>query len=226
MNHNLAVTSQACEKYLLGELPPEVRDAYEEHYFSCPECAAQLRNAVELLGASRQILAERAVGASRPNYVHAPSGWLTWLRPTVAVPLFAALLLLVGYQNFVTIPRWKQAAAPSILPMHSLITGNSRGDESLIFPVLPDQSFGLYVDVPYDPAYSTYVLRLESPSGTSSSLRSLTSEEAQRTQIVTINPGRQAGKYVIVVSGLPVARADTSAAKELARLQFTIEFGH
>src|SRR5271165_1116124 len=116
MDHEMAVKSQACEKYLLGELSPELRDAYEEHYFACAECAMQLRTAAELVGAGREILAQAPI-STRPPAVPAPAGWFGWLRPAFAVPVFAALLLLIGYQNFVTIPHWKQATESRVLPM-------------------------------------------------------------------------------------------------------------
>jgi Putative zinc-finger len=221
MDHNQAVQSQACEKYLLGELSPELRDAYEEHYFSCSECAVQLRSAAEFFAASRQVLAEAPVPAR--DLGRLPRGWFAWLRPAFLAPAFVALLMLIGYQNLVTIPAYKQAASPRVLPMYSLIAANTRGDEGLVFSVSRNQPIGLYVDVPADSAYSGYVLRLETPSGSSTPLRSLTSDEAQKTQVVTVNPGSQAGKYTIVVSGLTNASAEVSSAKELARLQFTIE---
>ncbi len=223
MDHELAVKSQACEKYLLGELAPELRDAYEEHYFSCGECAAQLRNAADLVRASREILA--AVPSVRPksDYVRLPRGWFPWLQPVIAIPTFAALLLLVGYQNFVTIPHWKQAAEPRVLRMFSLIAANTRGEGDLVFAAAANEPFGVYVDVPADPAYSSYLLRLEDAKGGSTLLRSLSAQEAQKTQVVTVNPGKQAGKFTIVVSGLRAAGADASTAKELARLQFTVE---
>jgi len=226
MDHNEALQSQACEKYLLGELSSAERDAFEDHYFSCAECAAQLRSAAEFLSASREILAaapERASEATlKPDYVRPPRGWFPWLNPLVAGPAFAALLLFIAYQNFVTIPRYKQSASPRVLPMHSLITANTLGDDQLTFTVLPDQLFGVYVDAPYDPGYSTYLLTLLSPSGTTTPLRSLNAAEAQKTQIIAINPGRQAGKYAIVVSGLASPSADPSSARELARLQFSV----
>jgi hypothetical protein len=226
MDHNEALQSQACEKYLLGELSPAERDAFEEHYFSCSECAIQLRSAADFLAASREILAGAPELASeaalKPDYRRPPHGWFSWLNPLLAGPAFAALLLLVAYQNFVTIPRYKQSASPRVLPMHSLITANTLGDDKLTFTVLPDQLFGVYVDAPYDPAYSTYLLTLLSPSGTATPLRSLNTAEAQKTQIIAINPGRQAGKYTIVVSGLASPSADPSSARELARLQFSV----
>ena len=221
MDHNEALQSQACEKYLLGELSPALRDAYEEHYFSCSECALHLRSAAEFLSATREIFASTPAASSAQSPIRT-SGWFAWLKPAFALPAFAVLLLFIGYQNFVTIPQYKQAAAPRVLPMHSLITANTLGDESLNFSVISDQPFGLYVDVPYEPAYSAYILTLQSPSGASTPLRSINAAEAQKTQIISVNPGRQAGKYTIVVSGLPSPSAAPSSAKELARLQFTV----
>jgi hypothetical protein len=224
MDHNLAVESQACEKYLLGELSSELRDAYEEHYFSCSDCATQLRSAADLVGASQQILAQASAAVATPDRVRLPRGWFPWFRPVLAVPVLAALLLFIGYQDFVTIPNLKQSAAPRVLEMFSLISANTRGDEGLLFTVTPEEPFGLYVDVPTDSAYSSYVLRLEDPSGTSSLLRSLTAEEAQKTQVVTVNPGKRAGKYTIVVSGLANSGASAASGKELAHLQFAVQF--
>lgn len=224
MDHSQALQSQACEKYLLGELAPAERDAYEAHYFSCPECAMQLRAAADFLAASREIFAAAPDLRPSPDPIRNGFGWMTWFKPAYAIPAFAILLLVIGYQNFVTIPDYRRAVDPQVLPMHSLITANTLGVESLNFVVSPGQPFGLYVDAPYDPVYSTYRLTLVAPSGSTTSLRSLSAAEAQKTQIITINPGRQAGRYTIVVSGLAAPNADLSSAKELARLQFTVAF--
>lgn len=223
MDHDLAMKSQACEKYLLGDLSPDLRDAYEEHYFGCAACAAQLKSAAEFMAAGRGILAAAPAAVPQADYVRVPRGWMPRMNPLVAIPAFAVLLLVIGYQNFVTIPHWKQAAEPRVLRMFSLISANTRGEGGLLFSVAPDEPFGVYVDVPVDPAYSNYLLRLEDPAGASTLLRSLTAQEAQKTQVVTVDPGRKSGKFAVVVSGLTSPAADASTAKELARLQFTIE---
>ena len=223
MDHDLAVKSQACEKYLLGELSPELRDAYEEHYFGCAECAAQLQAAAEFMAAGRGILAAVSAAAPQADYVRVPRGWMPWMNPLVAIAAFAVLLLVIGYQNVVTIPHWKQAAEPRVLRMFSLVSANSRGEEGLVFSVAADEPFGVYVDVPVDPAYANYLLRLEDPAGGSTLLRSLTAQEAQKTQVVTVDPDKKSGKFTIVVSGLTSPGADASTAKELARLRFTVE---
>lgn len=221
MDHNEALQSRACEKYLLGELSPVQREAYEEHYFSCAECAAQLRSAAEFFSASREIFA--ASPAPGGNLAPVRTGWFAWFKPAFTLPAFALLLLVVGYQNFVTIPHYKQVTSPRVLPMHSLISGNSRGGEVLNLASAPNQPLGLYVDVPTDPAHSTYLFRLEDPAGRSSLLRSVSAEEAQKTQVIVVNPGTTAGKYTIVISGAAGATGNPSSAEEITRLQFVIE---
>jgi hypothetical protein len=224
MEHHEALESRACEKYLLGELAPAEREAFEEHYFSCSECADQLRCAVEFLSSSREIFAASQATPPVADYIRPPGGWFPWMNPFVSGPVFAALLLFLAYQNLVTIPKYKEAASSRVLPMHSLITANTLGESALTFAVTPERPFGTYVDLPYDPAFSLYRLVLQSPSGQTTPLRSLNSAEAQKTQVITINPGKQAGEYTIVVYGLATPDAEPSSAKELARLQFTVAF--
>ena len=42
MNHEEAMKAQTTERYLLGDLPENERDAFEEHYFECAICADEV----------------------------------------------------------------------------------------------------------------------------------------------------------------------------------------
>ena len=225
MDHDLAVKSQACEKYLLGELSPDLRDAYEEHYFSCAECATQLRMVAELVGAGQQIFAQTSAPAvaAGARIVQESGGWLRWLRPAIAIPVLATLLLVVGYQNLVLIPQLKESRAPRVLPMFSLISANTRGETVPAFTTQPNQPVGLYVDVPADAAYSTYEIALVDPWGKTTALRSLSHAEAQKTQVVVVNPGKISGKYTLIISGQTNSQPASSPA-ELARILFRVDF--
>jgi hypothetical protein len=226
MDHDLAVKSQACEKYLLGELSPELRGAYEEHYFSCAECATELRITAEVISAGQQIFAETPAPVVLERAVPELGSWSRWLRPAFAIPALAGLLLVVGYQNLVIIPRLKESQPPRLLPMFSLIATNTRGERTPEFVARPDELIGLYVDVPADPAYSAYDIRLQDPTGKTTPVRSISYAEAQKTQVVIVNPDTRPGNYVLVISGRAASGEATAAAKELARLQFEIEFAH
>ena len=59
-------------------------------------------------------------------------GLFGWLRPAIAAPVLAALLLVVCYQSFVTIPKLQPGAAAPTTLQHadfvSLIGANSRSE--------------------------------------------------------------------------------------------------
>src|SRR5215472_1205296 len=129
MDHKQAKELQLAEKYVLGELPPVQRDEYEDHYIDCPECAQDVYAAAAFIDTAREVFRQEASGEATGR---AGGGWLTaWLRPAVAGPVFAALLLAVGYQSLVSVPHWKnaamQASAPRVLPIYSLIAANAKG---------------------------------------------------------------------------------------------------
>ncbi len=48
MEHKTAIKTLAAERYLLGEMPDEERDEFEAHYFTCTECAEEVRHAAAL----------------------------------------------------------------------------------------------------------------------------------------------------------------------------------
>jgi hypothetical protein len=223
MDHAFAVKFEACEKYILGELSPELRDAFEEHYFSCAECAAQVMAATQLAGASREILAGESRTPERAEAGPSGVGWWGWFRPAIAVPAFVVLLLFAGYQNFVTIPALKNSGEAKILPMYSLVSSNTRGEEGTVFHAGQGESFGVYVDIPYQDGYGTYSMQLIEPEGRQVPLRSVSGEEAKKTQVVILGAGQKPGKYVIVISGRTNAGTAPAAEKELARIQFAVE---
>ena len=64
MNHSEAVQMMATERYLLGELSPELREAFEEHYFDCQECALDLRTEAAFVDAAKAQLPNMATSRS------------------------------------------------------------------------------------------------------------------------------------------------------------------
>src|SRR5690348_17681523 len=110
MDHNEAIRLQSAVKYVLGELSQAQRDEYEEHYFDCAECAVDIKALATFADNAREILRQEKANQLAKESVPARGGWLRWLQPVVAVPAFAALLLIIAYQNIVTIPRAQEEA--------------------------------------------------------------------------------------------------------------------
>src|ERR1041385_2643668 len=117
MDHNEAVRLHAAVKYVLGELPAAERDSFEEHYFDCAECALDMQAAAVFAENARNLLRQEARAADVRGAAPAGSGWFAWLKPIVAVPAFAVLLLFVAYQNVVTIPQAREGASARSTPI-------------------------------------------------------------------------------------------------------------
>ncbi len=103
MDHETSIKSHAAEKYLLGELSPNEREAFEQHYFDCSECAESVRLGFQFGENARAEFAEQARKAEWEQPVKSRS-WLDWFRPVFLVPATAVLTLALVYQNAVQIP--------------------------------------------------------------------------------------------------------------------------
>ena len=138
MTHQQAVSTLAPERYLLDEMTGPERETFEEHFFSCAECAEDARHAAALQRGVRSGLA-RAEGASavvgeRARILPigpAGAGW----RSSVALPWAAAALLAVGlgYQTAAG-PLLSRHQAESLPLTPSTLRPASRGQEAVVSP--------------------------------------------------------------------------------------------
>ncbi len=135
MDHIEAVKTLASERYLLGEMSAAERDAFEDHFFSCRECAHDVRTgALMRKGAQAGLLgASIAQPAAQSNvsvfHTRRPR------RFTVAVPwaAAAALALVTAYQSLFVVPALRQQLGPQALePV--ILRPETRGTETVIRP--------------------------------------------------------------------------------------------
>lgn len=204
MDHSESIRLMAAEKYLLGELTPELREQFEEHFFDCQECALDVRAGAALVAHSKVVLSESV--AVSPVSVRVPVGaklgWFAWLRPAWIVPVLAALLVVLGYQNLVTYPQLKQAAtSPQILPWAS-INVSTRGTSTIQITPRARQGFHLLLNIPPDSGYTSYTFNLSSPSGRlewSRTIPAASSDEARSIYVPGAN--QEQGIYKLAVRG-------------------------
>ncbi len=57
----------AVEKYLLDEFSPEEKDAFEEHFFSCDECAREVKLGAAFMAHAKESLKGVPVVAPVPR---------------------------------------------------------------------------------------------------------------------------------------------------------------
>ncbi len=225
MDHDEAVRLQAAVRYVLGELSPAQRDEYEEHYFDCAECALDLKAAVTFVDASRVVFRQEAERAAEKNVVPARGLW-GWFRPIIAVPAFAALLLLIGYQNTVTIPRAKEEAnrggGQLFTSSFSLQMANTRGGEEVKIQVHSDETFAIDFDFTPSRTFESYLCQLQDESGRSVLRVSLPGSSANKEAHLVVPGGLvRPGKYTLVFFGASEAKGQPPR-DEVLRLDFAI----
>jgi hypothetical protein len=234
MDHNEAVRLHAAEKYLLGELPKEKHAEYEEHYFDCSVCADEIKATAAFMEGARQVVREEVpeVAGARTVVPAAPAagGWFAWLRPAFAVPVFAALLAFIGYQNAITIPGLQQALVrvpvAEVVKSFSLVSSAERGEGTSV----PSIRVGRYEDwqLDVDPpgnSESGYVFQIQNEAGKVLASFNVSAELARNTVPVKIRGGSlQAGNYTLVIfrGQTPSALGDNRTAA--AKKSFVVEF--
>jgi hypothetical protein len=226
MNHNEAVEQMAAEQYLLDELTPDLRDAFEAHVFECQECALDLRAGKAFLDEAKAQLPELTRDLkwkARPRDER--RDWFAWLRPAFAAPVMAALLIVVGYQNFVTIPGMRSAASqPQLLPWASVHVG-TRSPTPV--PVAADSKSGvtMLVDLPQLGTYPTYVVELFDSNGKSVWKGTIASPGESGNGAVSLvirRQGLRQGAYTLVVSGV----LPSGQMAEVGRRAVEVSFGN
>jgi len=237
MDHNEAVRLQAVEKYLLGKLPKEQHAEYEEHYFDCSACAEEIKATVAFMESARQVVREEAmepVGAKRlAPAAPTTGGWFAWLRPAFAVPVLAALLLFIGYQNGVTIPRLKDSSSSQmgqIISSSFQLRGSARGgnesdDAANKVRVRSGESFALNFDFTPTGTFSEYVWQLRNKAGRAVKSGHISGDK--KYQAVSLNMAggvESAGKYNLLFFGSADGAGQTANESVTQRLTFTVEF--
>lgn len=226
MDHKQAVDMQAAEKYVLGELPTTLRDEYEEHFFDCAECAVDVKVAAAFVDNTRDVL--RQGPGKELTKAAVAGGWFAWFRPIVAVPAFAALLLIIVYQNTFTIPQAKKEAALNasqlVTSSYSLQMANVRGGEEVKVRIHPEESFALKFDFTPSRTFDSYICELQDASGRALLQESVPGSSTNKEQELVVRGGLvKPGKYNLVFAGVPGTRNEGSR-KEVLRLGFSIEF--
>jgi len=222
----------ATEKYLLGELKGEERERFEEHFFVCAECAADVKSgALFLSGAKKQLLgaqtAPTQVAAAREP--RRTSRLEAWLRPQIVVPILAALLFVIVYQNLVLLPHMKNAGAAAIAPQplqsFSLVAANSRGGEPVKVEASANSPFGLYVDVPPGGNYSSYSLQVKDSAGKAQFSVDVPTVQAKDTvQVLIPASALAAGNYTLEIHGMPAGVTSGAAGSPIASFMFSLEY--
>jgi hypothetical protein len=233
MDHEAVVRQKMTERYLLNELDSEVRDEFEEHYFDCKDCAADVHAGALFVEQSKiELAAElKPAAVARPVMLPAPSkaGWLAGLhsifRPAIAAPVMLLLFAVIGYQNLVTYPHLEQALnAPQVLPWVSVNVG-TYGSEAPAVVTRQGQDFLVLVRIPPEGTYSSYAAELRNAAGKleGSFAIPVTAEQKaaglDQWPVQISGANRTPGSYTLSVRGVTTA----GDSKEVGQASFELQ---
>lgn len=209
MDHETAMKTEAIERYLLREMPDGERDAFEEHFFECSDCANELKAASAFLENLKTVVAEEPVVIRKPEQ----RDWFAWLRWNLAQPaLTMALLAIVGYETLYLVPQLRQAAEPHMVTS-AVLRSETRGEAALIRQS-KEEGLLLSFDLPPGIREQKYTIELASADGRKiREIPAAAPPEGDPFQL-TIPERLEAGVYTVRVLG---------GSRELARYQFKLE---
>lgn len=197
MNHEEAIRNQAAASYLLGDLSPAERDAFEEHYFDCRECGDAIRAGAAMFAGGREVVQnESSFRRFRP------------LKSALTGAAAAAVVVIATYQSAV-IPRVQSLATPPVMEVlrpTELVTGGMRGEEKppQVIRFQDNKPFVLYRDIPSDvPASPRYQVELRTTAGKVLAVRDVPADVASGSASIPISVRPlPAGRYVLAIRGV------------------------
>ncbi|MEM6793212.1 MAG: hypothetical protein AAF725_04485 [Acidobacteriota bacterium] len=241
MDHSKSAHDTDSERYLLGEMDDAERDEFEERFFTCRECAEDVKTTVAFLDNARAVLLdEGGLDAARsPSPIEQPpqtpepeiaAARILPMRRRIgsALALAAVLALAVtaGWQSFVTIPGLRRdladTAAPQAVRWEFLSVSRS------VAPTLSlsdrHRMVGFRLSRSSQSSFPEYRCDLLDAAGTVvQSALVPAPPEGEELGLVLPVAGLRPGSYVIVLSGLESPDA-LAVAPELARYCFELQF--
>jgi len=235
MEHERAVQNLAVECYLLGEMTPGEREAFEEHYFECDICAEDVRSASQfledmkgVLGTARRLSAvPMSSSEARIPRSHGSSkgwNWPAWLQPQYVAALVAVLGIVAAVETFSTIPGLKQQvreiSAPR--PVRSIVLKPQTRGTATVLAVKPGESALLTLDGLDLPPSAASRLQFVVKSNEDRDVLSFSGEYPGADEPVIISFPKidlPAGSYVLLVEITSTA----GTARELGRYPFELK---
>lgn len=225
MDHSTATRNAIAESYVLGELSDEERAEFEEHFFTCPECAEEVKTLTTFVEDAKVVLAKERSSSWLADAVRRLLQ-VSW-QPLPALPAAVAVLLLLGvtvFQSTVTVPRLRHelelAQAPQPTSWHFLTV--ARSDPPEVRVAGEQRMIGLTLSRSgYEP-HAYYRIDVQDAAG-EQVLSTVVPAPPAGDELQLLLPVSELahGAYVLVLSGLD-APDGPATAPDLVRYPFNL----
>lgn len=201
MSHEEAASMNAVEMYVLKELTQEEERRFEEHYFTCQECACG-------------VAVEQALAANAGPVTAIEPWWRRWAFP-VLTPITAALLGLVSFQG-IELSKLGQPLPNTVILAQPLVKGSAGDVKSIITP-----SVTIEVNLPPDQSPFPYYRVSYFGDGKTPVSQVLPAPEGSRLSVQLLTRSLNDGSYNLLVFGL--ASKDSKNGTQIGEYFFNIQ---
>jgi hypothetical protein len=204
MEHKKAIATLAAEKYVLNEFSEEQREEFEEHFFSCPECADDVRTLSRLKANAKVVLAEPDVSVD----ISPEKGWfrrllnslnVSWLQQNYAWGSLAAVLMVTTITGGVRVVELNRQLQPQAITSF-VLRPETRGDITAIAPQQLGPFVLLEADVPGASGELAWELRNSQTQGVVFAGTAPAPPPGASFKVLLPSGKLGAGEYVLAVS--------------------------
>jgi|SRR5215212_2107006 len=197
MDHSEAQQSHAADRYVLSDMSGGERESFEEHFFDCGVCAAEVVEGAKFAAAGRRVALES------PIVVPMPRRWTAWM------PAAAAAVLVIIAAGIV-VPR-RSSPSLELAREYSVEFDTSRGASQLAPLTIDAKNPIIYVIVPDATRFPRYEIVLRDSERRDQASMFVTAEQAT-DQIPLLPRSLPAGSYVLAIECVSVDGNHTEIA--------------
>jgi len=231
-DHTGYARDHAAERYLLGDMTETDRERYEEHFFSCADCADDVRKTARFLEDARGILVPAASPAAAPRpagvavlrpRASRPVRSLFWPLPAGAAAAAALLAVLAGYQAIhVAGLRRELSAEQQLQAIPPTFLSISRSETPIVQVAKGQRKVALKFSQSFERAFPFFRCEIRDASGRIVASAVLESPpQGEELQVLIPSDALTPGNHTVAITGLESATAVTSPL-EPAHYQFTL----
>ncbi|MBM3787538.1 MAG: hypothetical protein FJW30_24545 [Acidobacteria bacterium] len=220
LDHKTAVSNYRLERYLLGELDTEERDAFEEHYFSCPVCAQDVVVAAKFLENAKRPLLRLAAESPAPAPSAGtrtekkpdapPQGERWWDRWLALTPKPALAMACMGLLAAVGLQYAAGGDRPEVTGSYFVTSTRDAGNVAKQIRVQKGQNKIALLLNRTNPSVARYAFVLEGPNGVLRTFESDAPGDTNEVMVLLPVRGLAAGRYTLRVKDA-VNDSETSA---------------
>lgn len=240
MDHKSAIKNHTAERYLLGELNDVERDAYEEHFFSCMDCAEEVKLASEFMETAKKVVREELDAPMEKEPLRRSGrprsfSWESLFQPLFKpLPVLACSLLIAAlgfaiYQNRIANSRLSRTAANSPTPAVAQLLApapflleEARDGGITIVTVSRKRAFALQFDI-VDSKYDSYRAEVLTQSNVSKASLDISPKESTHPVRMVIPAGvLSTGTYTLVIRGVNSHESQNVVEGDVAHILFQV----